>query len=123
MTTVTMDVRPYHESALFYDRNPYGGGSLMKAQGALCADKVRRNAFPSAVGEMRGQPDTYFSIPCFVYAGRRRVYGYITTDYMNQDQGLLATVYFHAYKYRKNWMLVEPVHGPPAPYVPVEEDI
>ena len=101
-----MQTRQFHESSVVVAADPFSG-NLVRANGALCADGKRRNAFPSH----DGYGDTFFSIPAFVYVGKTRVYGFITYEAMSgssvptEDDPL--TVRFIAYKYRKNHKLVE----------------
>lgn len=98
-------IRTYHESSITYADGPFSG-NLIKAEGALCPDGTRRNAFPSG----GGIADTFFSIPAFVYVGRTRVYGYVTVETVGGFTVDLpddpATVKFIPYRYRKNAALV-----------------
>lgn len=97
----------YTESALLY-RLPAIYGGLIKAENALCEDGKRRNAYPSHKG---GHADTFFSVPAYVYVGRTRVYGYVTTDYYDRESpdDMRETVKFHAYTYMKNHGLLTKV--------------
>lgn len=92
----------YADSAMIRADGPFRG-EMIVAIGALCPDGIRRDAHPSG----DGTADTFFSIPAFVYAGRTRVYGYVTVETiagfsvdMPDDP---ATVKFVPYLYRKNW--------------------
>ncbi len=100
-------IHQYHESSLIWEDGPFSCG-ILKANNALCPDGKRRNAFPSH----DGIADTFFSIPCFVYVGKTRVYGYVTIETLNGftvDMGEEDphTVKFVPYKYRANHSLVE----------------
>jgi hypothetical protein len=66
----------------------------MGAVPVRCADGTIRKARPTG----DGCADTFFSIPAFVYASGKRVYGYLTRD----DDGYR----FVAYTYRKNHHLI-----------------
>jgi hypothetical protein len=96
----------YFQSALVVSDGPFGG-DLRKAEGALCPDGIRRNAYPSA----DGISDTFFSIPAYVNAEGKRVYGYVTVEtiggYSTVTDDDPATVKFVPYKYRKHHALVE----------------
>lgn len=100
MNVTTTD---YHDSAL---TKVYPWGRMMAAHGALCPDGKRRNAFPSG----DGFADTVFSIPAFVYANHRRVYGYVTVECVSgssvETPDDPATVKFVPYRYRKHAALV-----------------
>lgn len=100
----------YHDSALVRADGPFMG-NLVKAEGALCPDGKRRNAFPT----YDGLADTFFSIPAFVYVRRTRVYGYVTTSTMSgssvETDDDPTTVRFVPYAYRKNHRLVERPEG------------
>lgn len=95
----------YFESELIPEPGPFSCG-MLAAKGALCADGVRRNAHPTT----DGIADTFFSIPMYVYVGRKRVYGYVTVETMegfstHTDEDP-ATVKFVAYTYRRHHALV-----------------
>jgi hypothetical protein len=98
-------IREYHDSKLVLSDGPFGG-DLRRAVGALCPDGKRRTALPSA----DGVADTFFSIPAFVYAGGKRVYGYVTVETMSGSSVATdddpATVKFVPYTYRKHANLV-----------------
>ena len=73
-----MDVREYHESRLIVTDGPFGG-ALIRAEGALCPDGVRRIAYASG----DGWPDTFFSVPARVSVRVVRMsptYGLAATD-------------------------------------------
>jgi hypothetical protein len=89
----------YGESTYITEDGPFAG-NFVKALGALCPDGKRRTAFPSG----DGYADTFFSVPAYVHAGGKRVYGYVTTD---ED-----SVRFVPYLYRKHHALVQ---HPPRP--------
>lgn len=94
-----------HESAMVRTDPPFGG-DLVRAEGALCPDGKRRNAHPST----DGIADTFFSIPAFVYAKGKRVYGYVTIEtvggFTTESPDDPATVKFVPYRYRKHAALV-----------------
>lgn len=73
---------------------------------AVCADGQLRTLHPST----DGIPDTFFSIPMFVYVGKVRVYGYATVEtvagYSTATEEDPAVVKFRAYTYRKHHALV-----------------
>lgn len=71
----------------------------VKVVGALCEDGKRRTA------TVVGGPDTFFSIPARVHAGRTTVTGFIMTKETHEGKDYE----FIAYKYRKNHKLVEGV--------------
>jgi hypothetical protein len=101
----------YYESSIIRRDGPFEGG-LVKAEGALCPDGVRRTAHASG----DGNADTFFSIPAFVYAQRKRVYGYITVECVSGSSVPTdddpATVKFFPYTYRRHHALVEPKPEP-----------
>lgn len=88
----------YFESALVRSDSLYGA-DLVKAEGALCPDGKRRNAFPSG----NGNADTFSSIPAFVYVGRKRVYGFVTLGAAERGE---ETVKFVPHADRKNAALI-----------------
>lgn len=102
--------REYHDSAVVWDDPPFAIG-MQRAEGALCPDGKRRNAFPAT---RDGVPDTFFSIPAFVYAkenGRSvRVYGYVTFSTMSGSSIATeddpSTVMFRPYTYRRHYAAV-----------------
>lgn len=76
--------------------------AMIKATNVLLPNGDRRDAYPSG----DGTPDTFFSIPAYVYYKGKRVYGYVSPDtsvYGNRD------VKFIPYTYRKHWRLVTPL--------------
>lgn len=98
----------------------YGEGTFLIADGqpfstgfrggrALCPDGVFRNVHPTT----DGIADTFFSVPMFVYASNKRVYGYTTL--MTRRDSTIGTVddpllvHFRPYLYRAWHSLVEPV--------------
>lgn len=98
-------IREYEKSSIVWEDPPFACG-IVRADGALCPDGKRRNAHPS----FDGVADTFFSIPAFVYAEGKRVYGYVTVETlagftvdMPDDP---ATVKFRPYLYRKHHALV-----------------
>jgi hypothetical protein len=73
----------------------------LKVIAARCEDGKARTAW------ITGEADTYFSIPARVSAKGTSVTGFVSCD----SDGEYT---FTAYRYRKNWQLVQP----PAPRVP-----
>jgi len=100
------EVRQYHESTMEVTSGPFGG-DFIRGAGALCPDGKRRNAHAT----YDGIADTFFSIPAYVYAKGKRVYGYITVEtvqgYSTPTEDDPATVKFRPFTYRKNHRLVE----------------
>lgn len=70
---------------------------------AICADYRLRIVHPTT----DGIADTFFSIPAFVYAKGKRVYGFVSIN-----EGAVyphpPVVCFTAYTYCKHWRLVGP---------------
>lgn len=101
------DTTHYHESSLTRD---YPWGALVRADGALCPDGVRRVAYPST----DGVADTFFSVPARVRitrdGARYTIAGYVTVETMSgygtgtPDDP--ATVKFCPYLYRQNGHLL-----------------
>lgn len=97
----------YHESSVTHS---YPWGGLVRADGALCPDGVRRVAYPSG----DGFADTFFSLPARVRitrdGSRFTVSGYVTMETMDgfsthtDDDPL--TVKFYPYLCRKNGALL-----------------
>lgn len=101
-------VHEYHESRLIYGRQMWH--PLVKAEGAMCPDGVRRTAYPSS----DGVADTFYSIPARVRVthnhARYTISGYVTTATMSgmstpTDEDPL-TVYFHPYLYGRNGWII-----------------
>ncbi len=101
-------IREYHESRLVYGWQMWH--PLVKAEGAMCPDGIRRTAYPSS----DGIADTFYSIPARVRVthnhARYTISGYVTTATVEgmstptDDDPL--TVYFHPYTYGTNgWIL------------------
>lgn len=86
--------REYADGALYVANGPFAG-EMRAAEGVLCPDGIRRSAFPSA----DGIADTFFSIPAYVHAKGRRVYGYVTVDKNEHGAEELRFVPYASRKY------------------------
>lgn len=104
---MNVDTTQYHESSI---TRSYPWGFMLRADGALCPDGVRRVAYPST----DGVADTWFSIPARVRitrdGSRYTVAGYVTVQSVNgwdtPTPDDPATVHFRPYLYRQNGHLL-----------------
>jgi len=81
---------------------------------AVCTDGIVRSAV------VRGEADTFFSVPASVRVGKKHVSGYLTPRENYNPEKQYETVYaFIAYSYRKNGYLLPgteiPTNQPPYP--------
>jgi hypothetical protein len=64
-----------NDSRLIVSEGPFGG-DMIRAEGVLCSDGVRRNAYPTG----GGIADTFYTIPARVSVKGKTVSGFVTID-------------------------------------------